>query len=150
MYGISNYDRVINYESGKFLKIIQNNNKIFVSEMLYDNRQKLWNKVHGTSDYIDVNKSCKATHEMNYTIQKEFYRGMYIHPSIPGFPGYRVSNYANIKEDETDRYMTSQKNGRYYQLELNNNSEPYKKSVHQIVALAFHGRQPSEEYTVEP
>ena len=146
-YGISNYNRVINYESGFILKTIQDNNKLFVySKLWYDNGQKyeypsiekLWNKVHGTLDIIDINN------EMDFMQEQEFYR------YIPGFPKYRVSNYANIKNDEKNEYITPRLNGEYYIIRLSYKNENYNKKLHQIVILRFHGYPPSENHTVEP
>ena len=100
-----------------------------------------------TSDYIDIHN------EMNFMIEKEFYR------YIPGFPNYRVSNYADIKNDEKDKYITPILQGGYYQVNLCYNNKLYMKKFHQIMILAFYGepphfvgsrRLPSNKHTVEP
>ena len=68
-YGISNYNRVINYENGNIFKICKNNNKLFVcSNLYYDNEQKcvfpsiqqLWFKVNGTQDCIDIHNEIEG------------------------------------------------------------------------------------------
>ena len=145
-YGISNYNRIVNYESGFILKKCKDNNKIFVSgKLYYDNGQKcnypsiqqLWLKVNGTQDCIDIHN------EMDYTQEKEFYK------YILELPGYRVSNYANIKNDETDTYMKLQLNGGYYHVQLYYKNKPYKKGVHQIVIRTFKGYPPTNKHTVD-
>ena len=152
-YGISNYNRVINYKSGCILKTTRDNNKLFVSgDMYYDNGkkcgypiiQKLWNKFRGMTDIIDINKSCKATHEIDFMQEKEFYR------YVPGFPKYRASNYGNIKIDQKDEYIKSHLKGGYYQITLFYNNKPYTKNFHQIIILPFKGKPPTNNHTVEP
>ena len=93
---------------------------------------------HKTSDIIDVHN------EMDYTIEKEFYR------YIPGFLGYRVSNYANKKNDKKDIYITSQIQGGYYRIDLRCNKNKYKNCVHKVIALVFNRKSTSEKHTVEP
>ena len=146
-YGISNYNRVINYKNGFIMKPIVDNNTIYVSILWYDNGQKchypsleqLWTKVHGTSDLIDVNN------EMDYTCEKEIYR------YIPGFSyRYRVSNYGNIKNDTNNIYITPQLVGGYSGVQLYYNKKPYPRLVHQLVILGFKGYPPTNKHTVEP
>ena len=145
-YGISNYNRVINYTYGHILKLIEDNNTLFINQLWYDNGQRccnvslqqLWNKFHETLDCIDVNN------EMDYTCEKEFYR------IIPDFPNYRVSNYANIKNDEYNTYVLPIKNGKYYQVGLRYNTKPYTKFLHKIVIQVFKGNASSNKQTVEP
>ena len=145
-YCISNYNRVINYKSGVFKNIIEDNNIIYVSNRLeYDNGQlcykptlnQLWLKVNGTEDCIDVNN------EMNFMQEKEFYR------YILSFPGYRVSNYYNIKNDEKDEYMTPQLKKGYYTVQLRYKNKSYTILVHKVVILVFKGEPPTNYHTVD-
>ena len=80
---------------------------------------------------------------MNYTIEKEFYR------FIPSFPEYRISNYANIKNNKKDTYIKSYFDGEYYKTTLRYNKKPYKIFVHQIIIRVFQGEAQSNNYTVD-
>ena len=135
----------INPETGYIIKPIKDNNILYVSNLWYDNEQrcyylfiqKLWNKIKGTLDIIDVHN------EIDYMKKKEFYR------YVPGFPGYRVSNYANIKNDKKNKYLTSWLNGSYYQITLCYDNEIYTKQFHQIMILTFKGYPPSNKHTID-
>lgn len=144
-YGISNYNRIINYNTGKILKTVKDNDILYATDLKYDNGQicsypslqHLWTKVYRTSDCIDINN------QMDYMKEKEFFR------YIPGFPEYRVSNYGNIKNDIYNTYMTQTLRGSYYNIVLRYNNESYNKKVHQVVILTFKGIPPSNKHTVD-
>ena len=60
-YGLSNYNRVIKYDTGNIFTIYKDNNTLYVYQIWYDNGQrccdisiqKLWNKVNNNEETLD-------------------------------------------------------------------------------------------------